>query len=88
MYDVEVVDWSAHQATGLIDVTVRAVSAEAGGVTHGPIRKYVIDATQLKSQYNSDIAQWLQYVKREHQAHHGLHQIALGDLAAMKGKKI
>lgn len=88
MYDVEVVDWSANQTTGMIDVTVRAVSAEAGGVTQGPIRKYVIDATQLKAQYNSDITQWLQYVKREHQAHHGLHRIAVDELAAMKGKKI
>lgn len=88
MYDVEVVDYAVNGTTGLIEVVVRATTFADGVTTHGPIRKYGIDAALLKSQYNSDIGQWLQYVKREHQAHHGLHQVAVDQLAAMKGKMI
>lgn len=88
MYEVEVVDYSSNGVTGYIDVTVCAIEEIDGAVMRGPIRKYGIDATQLKVLYNSDIQEWLQFVKREHQAHHGLHHFALDALAVMKGKRI
>ncbi len=84
MYEIEVVDSMVNGVTGLIDVVVRAVDEGR----KGPIRKYGIDATLLKVQYNSSIAEWLQQVKRDHQAHHGLHVIAVEELMAMKGKTI
>lgn len=88
MYEVEVIDFSSNGVTGWIDVTVCAVEDGNGVTMRGPIRKYGIDATGLKVQYNSDIMQWLQVVKQEHQAHHGLHHVALDALALMKGKRI
>lgn len=87
-YEIEVLDFSVHGTTGHIDVTVCAVDDDNGAVMRGPIRKYGIDATQLKVQYNGDIQQWLQWVKREHQAHHGFHADVVGALAVMKGKRI
>lgn len=88
MYDVEILDTRANGTTGLIEVDVRAVQQVDNVTMHGPKRTYGVDATILKSLYNGDVHQWLQYVKQEHQAHHGLHAIALDVLSQMKGKKI
>lgn len=87
-YEVELVDYSKHGTTGHIHVIVCAVEDKDGATMRGPIRAYGIDATQLKVLYNSDILQWMQFVKREHQAHHGLHTVSLDALKAMKGKRI
>jgi len=87
-YDIEILDVRSNATTGHIEVDVCAVEENDGTVRRGPKRTYGIDATQLKVQYNNNVHEWLNKVKREHQNHHGLHISLLGTLEALKGKRI
>jgi hypothetical protein len=87
-YDIEIMDARANATTGHVEVDVCAVEENDGSIHRGPKRTYGIDATQLKVQYNNDVSEWLNKVKRDHQAHHGLHVSLIGTLNAMKGKRL
>lgn len=87
-YEIEVCNARANGTTGHVDVDVRAVEGDGNSTHYGPVRTYGIDATALKTQYNGDVQSWLQWVKREHQAHHGLHASMMATLHSLKGTRL
>lgn len=85
-FDIKIVDVRHYGTSGYIEVWVRAVRTTDGLTEEGPLKGYGVEAQVIQAHYGGNVQNWLNWVKMEHQKHHGFHRDLAIQLEGLKGK--
>lgn len=77
-----------HPATGHITIRVKTVTKDGNQIQTGPVRGYGVDAVAFRSRFNSDLNQFLDWVRSEHRGNEGAHGELVDKLTKLAGQKI